>query len=243
MPGPLGLFLAGQGISLGASLLGAGQQQNAAEEAARLSARGTELGTAAREKLFREGLGFTQQFRDAATGALPGLEEAAFSLEPSPTFDLAKRFGERSLARGASAAGKLESGQTAESVADLNERLLQEEFSRKFGLITNLANLGAGGAASAAQQANQAGSDVAGIFSQGFNNLAGIAGAQGQQRATDIGILGQLGGLGLNALALNNLAGAGAGVGGAGTGLQLGPPGVGSGGTGLLPQNLPAFGF
>jgi len=196
-------ILIGSGIALGTSFFASGEQASASAAGLEAQARGIDLATASQEELLRLGLEFGAPFRQAGREALPGFAAAALDPRLSQQAQLEREFGEEAILRGASAAGKIESGQTARQGSDLFSRILAGETGRRQGRILDLANIGVGASQQGLREALGTGQGLAQSQLQFGQSIADILGAQGQLRASQIGTIGQFGQAGVNAFALN----------------------------------------
>lgn len=203
---PLTLALVGTGVGVGASLYGAGEQAKAGDEAAALQALGIDLSTAAEREMFYKSLEIAAPYREAGYEMLPEYERAAFSTDMSPGFDVAAKYGERAIKRAAAAGGKLHSTETGERMTDMYQNLVADEYAKRYGYQTDLANIGAGHAAGSMEAALGTGRDLSSIYGSMYGNLANQTMAQGAQKAGTAAVIGQGVQSGINAYNLYNMS-------------------------------------
>lgn len=202
---PVALALAGTAVGVGTSIWGAGEQAKAGDEAAALQALGIDLSTKAEMEMFYKSLEMAAPYREAGYGMLPEYEKAAFSTDMSPGFGVAAKYGTRAIKRQAAAGGKLHSTETGEKMTDLYQNLVADEYAKKYGYMTDLANIGAGHAAGGMEAALGTGRDLSSIYGATYGNMAGQAMQQGAQRAGTAAVIGQGVQSGINAYNLYNM--------------------------------------
>lgn len=203
---PLTLALLSTTVGVGGALYGSGEQAKSGDEAAALQALGIDLSTAAELEMFYTSLEIAAPYREAGYEMLPEYEKAAFSTDMSPGFDVAAKYGERAIKRQAAAGGKLHSTETGEKMTDLYQNLVADEYAKRYGYQTDLANIGAGHAAGGMEAALGTGRDLSNIYGSTYANLAQNAMAQGAQRAGTAQVISQGVQSGINAYNLYNMS-------------------------------------
>jgi hypothetical protein len=165
-------------------------------------ARGTRKAAEITEEMYQRAMEFGEPFREGGREYLDALRAAAEDRELSEQAKYELDIGQRAIGRGASAAGKRESGQTARSMSDLYSKVATDEYNRRYGRILDLANVGAGASSAAMQEAGQAGSSIASTYMAGGQTAADYIAAKGQLKASQVGAATQLAGAGLTGYAI-----------------------------------------
>lgn len=175
------------------SLLGSGEQADAAAKSAETTAWAQQAATASKEKMFQEGEEFLDPYRQAGEMGLQAYDAAPmYGFSPEDLYRLQEN--QEGLRRVYAAQGKRQSGEAARGAANLFEKATADAYNRAYGRLYGAAGIGAQAAGMGAGQAMQTGQGIASAYMQGAQNQIPYIQAQGQLSAANIAALSNLGG-------------------------------------------------
>lgn len=158
--------------SIGASLLSAGAQRGAAQEATAAQERGAILGIEESRRQFDKLQELLQPFVGAGAGAIgaqatlaglgePGAEAAAIeAIKAGPEFGALVQTGEEAILQNVSATGGLRGGNVQAALAQFRPQILSQLINQRFGRLGQISQLGQASAAGVGAGALQTGRDI-----------------------------------------------------------------------------------
>lgn len=175
------------------SLAGAGLQSEAAQAGAELSAEATDAATEAQQRAFRQAQEMQAPWMQAGYQALAGMEgQPVYGFTPEEQLRLQEQ--QAGLRRIQAAQGNRQSGIAARQQMGLLEQATADAYNRAYGGQLGRATMGAQAAGLGANLAQQGGQGIASAYLQGAQQQVPYIQAAGQLGASNLAMLGQLGG-------------------------------------------------
>lgn len=209
-------------ISGGASLIGAGMQSNAAQNAAQLQAQSAAQAQAIQQQEFNTQQANQQPWLQAGGQALSQMSNPYFQqsftpgdLTQDPGYQFRMNQGTAAIQASAAANGGLMSGNTMKALNDYGQQSASQEYqnaynrfnndqSQQFGRLSTIAGLGQNSTNNLGQMGQQYAQNMGNIITQNGNNQGASQIAQGNSWANSISGIGSSIGNNMNIRSLLN---------------------------------------